>query len=465
VRAFEIALFVLLLLVCLLFRIRSLQRNKRLKRAAFVFVASICFVHSFSEEFRWQMVPLYISLLLIGVIAFRKEQNQAILNRMNGWVAMFAWIGFSLTFLVPVASLPVPTGPYKVGTVCRSLIDQSRKEFFGSPTAGKRRLAIQIWYPAEFDFGNDVLPKHKKVGASYMQPSSDFAQLVKSPLPSILASHLHLTETHSVEGASIARSKNTYPVIIFSHGLMGGRIQNTIQCENLASHGFIVLGVDHTYDAAFSIFPDGSVVCSQLLTGMQSGPTIQRNGFEVRIRDVIQILDWLANLNESDPENRFAGKIDLNNIGLLGHSFGGSTSLEVLALDGRIKAALNMDGTTIGVQASEKPAMVMQAEHGDRDPLAIAEFEKRQRGDFVRLKILGTGHANFTDLPMLTPIHWVLLLSGPVGPIRCEKIINDYSLDFFNHYLKQEPFRVVSTQALGEKQGVLQAFRARKSSP
>lgn len=446
-RPFELTFAAAILLFCFLLRFRSLQRQKHWQALALFFLALILILHLLIEDLRWQMVPAYFSLFLLGSTFFRKRSfNQIRMNRISSSATMLTCAGLALAILVPVATLPAPTGPFKVGTANYSLIDSSRDEIFSGNDRQKRSLPIQVWYPAEAgSAGSNLHERENEVGVQYMQASSDFVELIKAPLPSVLASHLHLIRTHSLKDPPIANSK-AYPVIIFSHGLMGGRIQNTILCENLASHGFVVVGIDHTYDAAFSIFPTGKTVCSQLLTGIQKGPTIQRNGFEVRIRDVRSVLDCLPKMNESKANS--VANLDLQNIGVLGHSFGGATSLAVLALDPRVKAAIDMDGTTVGVPASCKPVLIMQADHGDRDPLVVTDFEKRQKGSIFRMRILNTGHANFTDLPTLTPLHWTLLLSGSIEPSRCNTIINDFSLDFFKHYLKREPFRVISLRTI-----------------
>ena len=389
------------------------------------------------------MLPVYFSFILISILSIRNNTEYSRFNRINTWAAMFACFGLLLSFLIPIAVLPEPHGPFKTATTWRTLTDSAREEIFASKKQIKRRLPIQIWYPCGEKNPKNESPQTKQLGECYMQSSSDFASLIKAPLPSLLASHLHLIKTHSIKDLPVAKAQSSYPLIIFSHGLMGGRIQNTMLCENLASYGFIVIGIDHTYDAAFSIFPNGSVICSQLLTGMQSGPTIQGNGFDVRIRDVISVLNWASIINEQDPDNQLTRKIDLQNVGVIGHSFGGSTSFAALALDSRVKAAVNMEGTTVGVPPCQKPAMVMQADHGDRDALGFNDFEERYKGELIRLKIFGTGHANFTDLPMLTPLHAMLLLSGPIEPQTCEKIIENYSLDFFKHHLKHEPYILI----------------------
>ena len=453
-RPLEELLLVSSLLFCLLLHIRSFCKTKGLQIKSFRLLFFICAVQIIVEEARWQMFPVYLAVLLLGSAVFSLRDRGNILRTANAAFSL-GLLGILLSSLVPIARLPVPSGPYLVGTQKRELVDFARHEIFSENPEQKRTIPVQIWYPARNSLNSRTEP--------YMQATSDYGNLLKAALPSILASHLHLISTHSLQDAPIACSitnnklipKERFPLIIFSHGLMGGRIQNTIQCEELASHGYIVVGIDHPYDAAFAIYPDGRTICSQLLTGKPAranAASIQSDGFDVRVRDLIFIVNWLYKTNDSDPQKLLKDSMDLNKIGVMGHSFGGSTGLLSSAIDKRIKAAIDLDGSTVGCSASDNPVLIMHADHANEDRLRSNDYERRHHGEIVNIQITGTGHANFTDLPILTPLHGVLLLSGNINPTRCEKILNDYTLDFFDHYLKQREFRVIrkpgySTQA------------------
>jgi hypothetical protein len=55
------------------------------------------------------------------------------------------------------------------------------------------------------------------------------------------------------------------------------------------------------------------------------------------------------------------------------------------------------------------------------------------------MTIAGTSHLDFTDVPMLTPIAAQLGLKGPLSGPRVLRIVDDYSLAFFDQYLKGQP--------------------------
>src|SRR6202041_2779270 len=128
------------------------------------------------------------------------------------------------------------------------------------------------------------------------------------------------------------------------------------------------------------------------------------------------------------------GHLDLDRVGVYGHSMGGQTALVVCAMDKRIKAGMAMDGTVHLVKEVSQPFMVMQADRPG-DPLEVEELCKSLRGPHYILNLKNSGHANFTDLPLLTPIHWVACLSGTINEMRATQIVDSYALAFFNRYL------------------------------
>ncbi len=455
-RGFELLLFAALLTYCWNFD-RIYKTRWLICVVATLIIVLIC--HITVDEPRWQMAGAYIAMAILFAASFNQFKETGTENaqkdgkadkahriKVNTTIIVLSSAFLSLT--IPITELPEPTGQYKIGTKQHCLEDQRRNEIFDE-TKPRRSLPIQIWYPANSN-------KTELHLAPYMMPSYDFNNLRKAPLPSFLASYLHLIKTHAQQDAPLATgtpssampSRYQWPVIVFSHGLMGGRIQNTIQAEELASHGFIVVALDHPYDAAFSVFPDRHVICSQLLAGRPpSVPEIRTNGFATRVKDVQFVIDELDKLNKNDPSSFWTGNIDLTRIGCMGHSFGGATTVEVTAIDKRVKAGLCMDGGVMNLQGCTKPIMILQADRGERDPLGVEKFLCRQEGEFYNLKIPGAQHANFTDLPILTSLHWVIGLSGSIHPDRCEEIINAYTLNFFEKCLKNQNSKLLSLSA------------------
>ena len=93
---------------------------------------------------------------------------------------------------------------------------------------------------------------------------------------------------NSVEANAYYKSKpiqQEFPVIIFSHGLGGNRTQNTANIESLASNGYVVFAIEHTYDANITIFNDSTYIefDSYLPDGVSATDYF-------RFKDVIQLM-------------------------------------------------------------------------------------------------------------------------------------------------------------------------------
>ena len=137
--------------------------------------------------------------------------------------------------------LPKPTGPYATGTRVEHLVDPVRMETHVAGPARRREIMVQMWYPAT--------PNHEPL-ASYRRGSET----------TWLSSYMGVLRTHSYENAAVATSGAPFPVLLFNPAWAGHRTQNTYQVEDLASHGFIVVGIDHTYNSGPVAFPDGRVI-------------------------------------------------------------------------------------------------------------------------------------------------------------------------------------------------------------
>ena len=127
----------------------------------------------------------------------------------------------------------------------------------------------------------------------------------------------------------------------------------TAIAEELASHGFIVVGVNHTYETTVTAFSDGRVVpTNPAALGGALGPQTgshhdvfrQRASVcEYKAADLASVANQLERLN-TNPAERLAGRLDLGRFAALGHSFGGNAALEWCRMDQRCRAAANLDG-------------------------------------------------------------------------------------------------------------------------
>ncbi len=323
------------------------------------------------------------------------------------------------------ASVPTPTGPMRVGTRIMDLVDSTRNDPFRADGT-KRELLVRFWYPASLDQGCEP--------AEYTTPSvwSYFSQLVEFPLP--------LVRTNSCLDAPI--TEGTHPVVVFTHGYTGTFTDYTFLFEDLASRGYVVASVDHTYEATAVGFPNGRLAKSVFGSHLAES-TWQRDeqslalAVSVRPKDLKFVVDELARLNgeDSDP---FAGKLDLNRIAVAGHSLGGLAALFGLQQEVRFKAAVLLDARLPDRTASitQKPVLVLTMGREQ-----WSDEECRLWGDYpgprFAVNLKGAEHVTPTDAVWLAE---GAIKTSPMGPEKTIAAVRDYIAAFLDTNLGSKPF-------------------------
>ncbi|MBN2147419.1 MAG: hypothetical protein JW726_08520 [Anaerolineales bacterium] len=410
----------------------------------------VMLVHLGLEKYRWQMLPLYVcstAALLLGLRNLLHPNPKPPDRRASGvfvaLVGLFV-LGLSslLPILLPVPHLPQPTGPYAIGTFSMELVDSKRTDPYAPAPASPRRLMMQIWYPAVPAASADLAPWIENMDVVAPALANFF------DLPDSFFTHIRYARTHSALLAPLSRHAERYPLLLFSHGWSGFRAQNTYQMEELASRGYIVVAVDHTYGAMVTVFPDGSVAENNPAALPFNLPEEEyRAAANLLVtqwaEDLEFVLDTMQALDAHDPAERFTGRLDLTRIGALGHSTGGGAVVEFCARDLRCRAGLAMDAYLVPVTSSviesglSQPFMFLSSATWSA-PGNLSQFDQLSENlsqPAYHLTIAGTGHYDFTDLPMFSPLSSVLGLKGPLSGSRVLRIINDYALAFFDQSL------------------------------
>lgn len=228
---------------------------------------------------------------------------------------------------------------------------------------------------------------------------------------------------------------------------------HTSQAENLASHGYIVAAIDHTYSTMVTAFPDGKATG---FTTEVNGDNFYDVGNSVGVtwtQDVEFVINQFEKLHSGTIQSKFKGTVDLNNIGIMGHSFGGATAFNAFYLNDNVKAGINMDGTLYALENRDhinKPFMFIKSgDFMDRvkkyenekeltnkisNELSIMENVKKHGGN--KIYVEGTAHYNFTDLQLFSEMIQLTGMTGRINGNRGAFIVNQYVLDFFNKHLK-----------------------------
>jgi predicted dienelactone hydrolase len=413
--------------------------------------------HLIIEGYRWQMVPLYLLTAILIVFSFWGIELKRIQSLLT-FILLAA--ATALPILLPVPSIPAPSGPYQVGTRIYELTDASREELYsgredtcpGTALAarcqGARKFQIQVWYPSELNPSDERAP--------WMARADIFAPAIARyiHMPSFFLDHLALVKMPAYQESRIAPTEDGYPVILFSHGWNGFNAQNTSQAIQLASHGYVVVGIQHPYGAVITVFYDGTIARNNPSALPSGAPNDE---YEAAAQKLVQ--QWAGDLGyatdflemqNNDPESPFYQSLDLARLGAYGHSTGGGAAIQFCGTDSRCKALLGMDPFM-------RPVSVEVLEHGVAQP-AFFMFSQRWTDDvesrnnelfhkFIRnvpqslgvISIDGTAHYDFSDLPLLSPLAPKLGLKGPISGRRVTAIINDYLLSFCDATLKGIP--------------------------
>jgi dienelactone hydrolase len=344
---------------------------------------------------------------------------------------LLLWLWFQHDWTVV---LPQPTGKYAVGRTALEWADETRAETLGADRNARRELMIWAWYPAAARAG--VAP------AAYLPREwEELRQENAGPLTRLLTQRPGTVRPHATADAELAPDQPEYPVLVMGPGLGFLAADYTTLAEELASHGYIVLGVNVTYVSKVVVFSDGRVARSAPALGDAVSL------LQLWVADQRFVLDQVARLNAMNHRNRFAGRLDLQRIGLFGHSFGGATALEVCRIDVRCKAGASLDGypfANTGGRDLQQPFMFIWSEPSNvADPgwqqaVGNARRLTSQLTEGVyQFSIKGAGHLGFTDSAVL----WAPLLkrSGSLGSLdgaRGLHIAATYVRLFFDRHLR-----------------------------
>jgi dienelactone hydrolase len=345
----------------------------------------------------------------------------------------------------PTPYLPEPTGPYPVGTASVWLTDTSRPDPWAAGV-NARELMVSVWYPAVPSDGRR---------ARYMTPAESELQLTSRSITGIPPDTLSTTRTNAVSDATPTGRQHSLPLVVLSPGFTNSRSALTALAEDLASHGYVVAGIDHTYESYATAFPDGRV------TTCLAREAPRRDRMEEvaagRAADVRFVLDELTGAHPAWPGARL---IDPSRIAMAGHSAGGAAAIAAMLADPRIRAGIDMDGSTaapipdeglarpflfLGKQSNYTPGNGGAVTPGTRD-------WKRLRGAVITwerdwklltgwkrwLVVAGAVHASFTDLALLAD-QVGIDTGGGLSGARSLDITRAYVRAFFDQHLRGRP--------------------------
>jgi dienelactone hydrolase len=358
-------------------------------------------------------ILLVVSILLIGFLIVSDKQKlayKAWLKRVVNTTAIIAIVIMTFTVvLFPDLRSVKTTGEYSYASCTLELTDISRIEGY-KRDGSFRKLSVLVYYP----------------------------------------------DTESIKN-------NTCPLIVFSHGGISTKTSNLSLHKELASHGYVVVSIDHTYHSLITeigrkkVYIDSGYI-EELNT--EDSHTDIKNSYEcfqkwmkLRTGDINFVIDTFAQASIKQS-NSFYSLIDAESIGVAGHSLGGSAALGIARQRNDIKAVIALEAPymcdIIGVNGNEftwntKPYMcaVMNIYSDSGYPLIIADNKYIQNKNYLYSNgnveyyyIEGSNHYSLTDLVRKSPILCSMFGGGyKKSGYDTLELINQKSLAFFDKYL------------------------------
>jgi hypothetical protein len=334
--------------------------------------------------------------------------------------------------------IPLSNGPHAVGRTVLKWVDGSRAEVLTQNPNDFREVVALMWYPAEARTG---------MKAAYFPNLSSVSDAL------IRSGEVDLWEVFGLRyirselrlDATPVKAESPFPLLILSPG-NGTNIEfYTSLAGEIASHGYVVIGLNHPYDVPAVELSDGKVATynkEQWLLDAKAHQAYITERIKVRAADVLFAVDQLNDLSST---GRFAGMMDLDSIAAGGHSLGGITASEACKADPRFKACLNLDGLQRGGPFSmeetaippEQPFLFLTKE-SELHPKFLERFESMDESYWITVH--GASHQSFTDGLLLQPT----LLPGSNQADQLMVLIQKYTLAFLDQTLKKQPNLLLS---------------------
>lgn len=399
---------------------------------------------------RWQLYTFYIAFITIGIIVYlvhvmHYEFKKVVRSILTIMLSMFIAISMIAIFVFPIYSIPTPTGDYLVGTESYIIEDEQRDELYTNDLNDQRKINIQMWYPAETVEGYEKYPWLEGGTKVSRGLSRDIG------LPFFVLDHTAKIMSNSYLKAPISNTSDAYPIVVISHGWRGFKNLHTDFAEELASIGYIVISIDHTYGSVATVFSDSEVAYlnADALPERNETPDFLDYANQLVYTyagDVITTIDYLEALN-SDSSSQFNNRLNLEKIGLLGHSTGGGADVAVALEDSRIDAVIGLDAWVEPIVDTEInkglsiPSLFIRSETWEtgNNNIDLSTLIDQSTYPSLLYQIDGTTHYDFTMVYMYSPLTKLIGFRGEIDSMYLNSILKAMISSFFDQTLKDDP--------------------------
>lgn len=371
-------------------------------------------------SFRYYTLATFLLLLaIIGTVGLiKKKQGKRAYKAVSVIMKTIGIMALIFVVTLPLIIFPQyvpikPTGKYQVATIKYTYTDTKRIETYTN-TGENRKLNVEMWYPQN--------------------------------------------------------AQGKYPLIVFSHGAFGIKTSNETLFNELASHGYVVCSIDHTYQSLYTIGNDGHMICvdkgfmkemrsDDVHSNKQQSYEYYQKWMKIRTDDTNFVIDYILGQSKSNTSDKLYKLIDTTKIGVLGHSLGGSSALGIGRMRKDVSAVIALESPFMcdieGVNNNEfiftgekYPVPVLNV-YSDSSWGHLGDWEQYAENYALlsntnptafNVHIRGVGHLTLTDLALTSPF-LTRILNGQksiTSTEYCLKVINKVCLEFFDCYLKGE---------------------------
>ncbi|MGP3963142.1 alpha/beta hydrolase family protein [Nonomuraea sp. 3N208] len=328
--------------------------------------------------------------------------------------------------------LPKPTGSQPAGTTTSLYLKDTSRADPWVPSVKARELMVSLWYPAKSRTGKR---------APYMTPKESELTLKDGEITNLPFDLLSKTRTNAISDAKPAGRRHGLPLVVLSPGFTKPRSSLTALAEDLASRGYVVAVIGHTYENIATSFPDGRVTTCVACEVQQKDQAFWDKVGATRAADVSFVLDELT---RAHPEWKGAKLINPSRIAMAGHSAGGASAVQAMLKDRRVRAGINIDGTAfvpVPESGLSRPFLFLgtQATHSPGGKDASWEQAWQNLTGWKRwLVVAGAEHASFTDISVLAE-QIGIYRNTDLPPVRSVEITRAYVAAFFDLHLRGKP--------------------------
>ena len=385
------------------------------------------------------------------------------LRRLVACAALCTASPLALAAQTAPITAPAPTGPHAVGRQQLTWVDSTRRD--PTDTTRARTITAWLWYPAARTAGARVAREPALAGTwGDLRATASAAKIGDAAAEAMRTLHVHAV-TDAPWASGVARA----PVLVFTPGNGWLPTDYAVLLEDLASHGYAIVGVAPAGLADVVVHADGRVVRKTLGAG-EAIVADQRHAHD----DVLHVLRRLPALDAAAGSRAYR-HLDLARVAVLGHSLGGTTALVAAVRDTLVRAAVNLDGDPMGAAVLDarprQPLLLVSHELPSMDEAPPApdsawreltrqgmeRSERRRTGEWARIasqsvdarrvRVLGARHLDFTDAALAAPLivgaqrRWMRW--GPIDGARALRVTADLVRAFLDHALLGRPADVI----------------------